>query len=345
VIKYQIVQDKKLQKQVKKDLMKTQTNIQKKRHLGHTDIEITPIGLGVMQFSGSSGFFRGIMPDIHQEQMNAIIKTALIGGINWFDTAEIYGRGRSERGLANGLKAAGVKDKEVVIGTKWFPLFRRASSIPKTIDDRIHFLDGYTIDLYMIHQPWGFSSPENEMGSMADLVKDGKICSVGVSNFNLPRMQSAQAALEKRGLPLAANQVQYSLLNRKIETNGVLDAARETGITIVAWSPLASGLLSGKFHKNPELLDQKPYFRRLMLRRGLERSRPTVNLLEEIAARHEATPGQVALNWLINFKGETVVAIPGASKLQQAEENAGAMKFRLSDEELSRLDKATRDFR
>ena len=324
--------------------MKTQTNIQK-RHLGHTDIEITPIGLGVMQFSGSSGFFRGIMPDLPAEQMNAVIKTALNGGINWFDTAEIYGHGRSERGLANGLKAAGVKDGEVVIGTKWFPIFRSASNIPQTIDDRIHFLDGYTIDLYMIHQPWGFSSPETEMAAMADLVKAGKIRSVGVSNFNLEGMQRAQAALEKRGLPLAVNQVQYSLLNRKIETNGVLDAARETGITIVAWSPLASGLLSGKFHKNPEPLDQTPYFRRLMLRRRLERSRPTVNLLEEIAARYEVTPGQVALNWLINFQGETVVAIPGASKVQQAEENAGAMKFRLSDEELTRLDKLTRDFR
>ncbi len=324
--------------------MKTQTNIQK-RHLGHTDIEITPIGLGVMQFSGSSGFFRGIMPDLPAEQMNAVIKTALNGGINWFDTAEIYGHGRSERGLANGLKAAGVKDGEVVIGTKWFPIFRSASNIPQTIDDRIHFLDGYTIDLYMIHQPWGFSSPETEMAAMADLVKAGKIRSVGVSNFNLEGMQRAQAALEKRGLPLAVNQVQYSLLNRKIETNGVLDAARETGVTIVAWSPLASGLLSGKFHKNHELLDQTPYFRRLMLRRRLERSRPTVNLLEEIAARYEVTPGQVALNWLINFQGETVVAIPGASKVQQAEENAGAMKFRLSDEELTRLDKLTRDFR
>jgi aryl-alcohol dehydrogenase-like predicted oxidoreductase len=325
-------------------LMKIKINIQK-RHLGHTDIEITPIGLGVMQFSGSSGFFRGIMPDLPPEKMNAIIKTALNGGINWFDTAEIYGRGRSERGLANGLKAAGVQDGEVIIGTKWFPIFRSASNIPQTIDDRIHFLDGYTIDLYMIHQPYGFSSPETEMDAMADLVKAGKIRSVGVSNFNLARMQRAQAALEKRGLPLAVNQVQYSLLNRKIETNGVLDAARETGITIVAWSPLASGLLSGKFHKNPELLDQTPYFRRLMLRRRLERSRPTVNLLEEIAARYEVTPSQVALNWLINYQGETVVAIPGASKVQQAEENAGAMKFRLSDEELTRLDKLTRAFR
>jgi len=266
--------------------MKIKINIQK-RHLGHTDIEITPIGLGVMQFSGSRGFFRGIMPELSQEQMNAVIKTALNGSINWFDTAEIYGRGRSEQGLANGLKAAGAQDDEVVIGTKWFPIFRRASNIPQTIDDRIHFLDGYTIDLYMIHQPWGFSSPETEMDAMADLVKAEKIRSVGVSNFNLRHMQRAQAALEKRGLPLAVNQVQYSLLNRKIETNGVLDAARETGITIVAWSPLASGLLSGKFHKNPELLDQTPYLRRLMLRQRLERSRPTVNLLEEIAARYE----------------------------------------------------------
>ncbi len=285
------------------------------------------------------------MPDLSQEQMNAIIEAALDGGINWFDTAEMYGRGRSERGLAKALKTAGKQDDEVVVATKWSPIFRTAGNIPRTIDDRIHFLGGYTVDLYMVHQPWGFSSPEAEMDAMADLVEAGKIRSVGVSNFNADQMQRAHAALEKRGLPLAVNQVQYNLLHRKIETNGVLDAAKQLGVTIVAWSPLASGLLTGKFHKNPEMLNQRPFGRRMMLRRRIERSRPLIEGLQDIALKHGASPTQVALSWLVNFQGETVVAIPGASTAHHAEQSAATMKFRLSEVEMARLDELTRSFR
>ena len=316
----------------------------KKRSLGRTGIEVTPIGLGVMQFSGGQGVFGMMFPDLPQEKKNAIVKAALEGGINWFDTAEVYGRGRSERGLADALKAAAKQDDEVVVATKWFPLFRTASNIPRTIHDRVHYLDGYTIDLYMVHQPWGFSSQETEMEAMADLVEEGLIRSIGVSNFNLEQMQRAHATLEKRGLPLAVNQVQYSLLNRKIETNGLMEVAKELGVTIVAYSPLAKGMLSGKYHKQPQLIEDAPFIRKRMLQRNLERARHLVKELEETADRYDATPAQVALNWLINFRGETVVAIPGATKVEQAEQNAGAMNFKLSDEELARLDELSRKF-
>ena len=317
----------------------------KKRRLGHTDMAITPIGLGVMQFSGDKGIYKMVFKDISQEQMNTIVKAALEGGINWFDTAELYGSGRSEQGLANALKAAGVRDDEVIIATKWFPILRTAANIPRTIGDRLRFLDGYSIDLYMVHQPWGFSSPEDVMDAMADLVRAGKIRSVGVSNFSAQQMRRAHAALEKRGLPLAVNQVQYSLLHREIETNGVLQAAKELGVTIVAWAPLASGILTGKFHKDPERFNQTPFGRRMRLRRQIERSRPLIEALEEVAAKHDATPAQVALNWLVNFQGETVVAIPGASKVGQAADNAAAMNFRLSEAEMARLDELSRAYR
>ncbi|MCJ7567702.1 MAG: aldo/keto reductase [Anaerolineales bacterium] len=317
----------------------------KKRRLGQTEIEITPIGLGVMQFAGGHGVFGMMFPEISQEKMNGIIKTALDGGINWFDTAEIYGRGRSERGLSNGLRAAEKKDDEVIVATKWFPMFRTARNIPRTISDRLHFLNGYSIDLYMVHQPWGFSPPEAEMEAMADLVEKGKVRAIGVSNFNVEHMRRAHRALQKRGLPLAVNQVQYSLLHRKVETNGVLAAAKELGVTITAWAPLASGLLTGKFHKDPEILNQTPFGRRMQLRREIERSRPLVQALEEIANEHDATPAQIALNWLIHFQGEAVVAIPGASKVRQAEESAGVMNFKLSNEAMARLDELSREFR
>lgn len=315
-----------------------------KRPLGQTGYQVTPIGLGVMQFSGGSGVFKFVFPDLSQAEMTAIIKAALDGGINWFDSAEMYGRGKSEQGLARALEELGKGDDEVIIGTKWFPIFRTANNIPKTIEDRLRFLDGYTIDLYMIHQPWGFSSPEKEMDVMADLVDQGKIRSVGVSNFNLDQMTRAHKALEKRGLSLAVNQVQYSLLHRKIESDGVLEAAKDMGITIVAWSPLARGVLSGKFH-NPEVYDQLPIGRKMMMGGKIKESTKVVAELTHIAEKYEVTPAQVALNWLVNFHGETVVAIPGASKVYQAEESAGAMQFQLTDEELAKLDELSREFR
>jgi aryl-alcohol dehydrogenase-like predicted oxidoreductase len=319
------------------------TNIQL-RSLGQTGIQVTPIGLGVMQFSGGSGVFKMVFPDLTQAQMTAIVKTALDGGINWFDTAEMYGQGKSEHGLASALQELGVQDDEVNIGTKWFPIFRTASNIPRSIDDRLRYLDGYKIDLYMVHQPWGFSSPEAEMNAMADLVENGKIRSVGVSNFNLDQMTRAHKSLEKRGLPLAVNQVQYSLLHRNIESDGVLAAAKDLGISIVAWSPLARGILSGKFHNDPETYNKLPVGRKMMMRGKISESTAIVAELTRIGQKYEVTPAQVALNWLINFHGETVLAIPGASKIYQAEESAGAMQFSLSDEELAKLDQLSRKF-
>jgi len=317
-------------------------NIQKRR-LGETDIEITPIGLGVMQFSRGGGLFGMLFPVLSQEEKNAIIKAALDGSINWFDTAELYGFGQSEQGLAAGLKAAGVNNGEVIIENKWFPILKTARNIPKTIDDRLRYLDGYSIDVYLVHQPWGFSSPEAEMDEMADLVEAGKIRSVGISNFGANRMRRAHAELKKRRLPLVVNQMEYSLLDRSLETNGVLETAKELGITIVAYTPLGYGLLTGKYHKNPDLFKQTP--RGSMLKRKFEQSRPIVEALEEIGKKYDATAGQVALNWVIHFQGESVVTIPGASKAEHARQSAGAMNFKLTGDELARLDELSKEFK
>lgn len=192
------------------------------RPLGKTNILVTPIGLGVMELAGGGGLLGRMFPIIPQDEKNAIIKAALDGGINWFDTAEMYGGGVSEQSLATGLKAAGKSDEDVVIATKWRPFFRTAGNIPRSIDTRLRCLGGYSIGNYMIHNPHSFSSPEAEMNAMADLVEEGKIRSVGVSNFNPALMQQAYAALEKRGLPLAVNQMPYSLLQREIERKSVV---------------------------------------------------------------------------------------------------------------------------
>ena len=314
------------------------------RSLGETGIQVTPIGLGVMELSGGGGLLGRAFPVIPQAEKNAIIQAALDGGINWFDTAEIYGAGVSESSLAAGLKAAGKQPGDVVIATKWFPLFRTAGNIPQTIEDRLHYLDSFPIDLYYIHNPASFSSPEAEMNAMADLVEAGKIRSVGVSNFSAAYMRRAHAALQKRGLPLATNQMRYSLLDRSIETNGVLAAARDLGVTITAYTPLGSGLLTGKYHQNPELLKSKSFIWRRRMQRQLEDSRPLVAALEEIGKKYQATAAQVALNWVIWANGEMVVTIPGATKPKQAVDNAGAMGFRLSEAEMVRLDELSRAF-
>ena len=315
------------------------------RRLGQTDIEITPIGLGAWQFSEAQSFHRLFWSKIEPPETNEIVRAALDGGINWFDTAESYGSGRSERGLARALSAAGRTNGDIVVATKWQPILRTAGSIRTTIERRSSNLSPFSIDLHQIHNPASFSSVESEMNAMADLVEAGKIRAVGVSNFSTAQMRRAHTALARRGLPLASNQVKYSLLDRRIERNGVLDTARELGVTIIAYSPLEMGLLSGKFHQDPDLLRRRPIGRRLQLRRKVERSRPLVAALEEIAAAHGVGVSQVALNWLVNFHDDAVVAIPGASKPAQARESAGALTFTLTVEEMERIDQVTRQFR
>jgi aryl-alcohol dehydrogenase-like predicted oxidoreductase len=324
--------------------MSPQLTLQK-RPLGKTGILVTPVGLGMMEFSGGGSLLGLAFPPIPQADKNAIVKAGLDGGINWFDTAEMYGGGVSERSLATALRAASMPDGEVVVATKWSPILRTARSIGRTIDARLRFLEGYSIGLYMVHQPHGLSSPEAEMDAMADLVAAGKIRSVGVSNFSAERMRRAHAALQRRGIPLAANQVRYSLLHREIETDGILDTARELGVTIIAYTPLGSGALSGKYQDDPASLRRLTAGRRWLVGRDLARSRAVVPALRDIAEQHGVTAAQVALNWLIHAQGEIVVTIPGVTKIHQAQESAGAMGFRLTEEELAQLNRLTQDFR
>ncbi len=317
------------------------------RSLGKSDLMITPIGLGCWQFSKQQNMAGKFWPTIENNTINSIVKTSLEGGINWFDTAEVYGNGASERALSDALTALGKKPGEIMLATKWWPMFRTASNIVKTIDQRVDALAPYPIDLYQVHQPWGFSNEKAEMDAMARLVKENKIKYVGVSNFSASQMRSAWEALQKHGIHLISNQVRYSLLDRKIESNGILQTAKELGISIIAYSPLAQGLVTGKFHDNPQLLKNigmRKYTTQFKPS-GLEKSKPVIKCVQELALKYEVSPSQIALNWLINFHGETVVAIPGATKESHAKENTGAMTFTLSTDDLALLDKKSSIFR
>jgi len=316
-----------------------------KRRLGKSEIQLTPIGLGTWQFSKGQGMAGSFWSALDDETTTGVVKAALDGGIDWFDTAQVYGNGNSERGLAAALKALGVKPGSVRIATKWWPMLRTAGNIPKTIGQRLECLSPYPIDLYQIHQPLSLSSVEKQIEAMGDLVKDGKVASVGVSNFSARAMERAHAALARKGLPLVSNQVKISLLDRSIERNGVLETAQRLGITLIAYSPLAQGVLTGRFHDDPGSMQSVTRARRLVgsiKRSTLERTRPLVDELKTIGAAHQATASQIALNWVVSFWGDTVVAIPGASKPKQATEAAGAMSFELTREELDRLDRLSR---
>jgi len=317
------------------------------RSLGKSDLMITPIGLGCWQFSKQKNMAGKFWPDMEDDLIKQMVKISLEGGINWFDTAEVYGNGASEKALAASLTDIGKKPGEIIIATKWWPMLRFASNILKTIDQRIKALAPYPIDLYQVHQPWGFSNEKAEMEAMAKLVKEHKIRYVGVSNFSAAQMRSAWEVLQKQGIQLVSNQVRYNLLDRKIESNGIMKTAKELGITIIAYSPLAQGLVTGKFHDNPDLL------KNIGMRKysapfkpaGLEKSRPLVKTIQELAIKYGVSSSQIALNWLINFHGETVVAIPGATKESHAKENSGAMTFSLTDDDLSLLDKKSTIFK
>jgi aryl-alcohol dehydrogenase-like predicted oxidoreductase len=330
----------------RKITMKMETKIAL-RNLGKSGVQITPIGLGCWQFSKQGNMAGKFWPSLDDELIRDVVRISLEGGINWFDTAEVYGNGMSEKVLAKSLVSLGKRPGDVVVASKWWPMFRTASNIPKTIDERIEALTPFPIDLYQVHQPWGFSSEVEEMKAMAALVTAQKIRLVGVSNFSAKKMRSAWETLQKSGINLVSNQVQYSLLNRKIETNGVLETAKELGITIIAYSPLAQGLVTGKFHDNPALLNNIG-FRKYASRfkpKGLERSRPVADLVKQLALKYGVTPSQVALNWLIHFSGETVVAIPGATKATHAGENTGAMKFMLSPDDMHSLDEISKGYK
>jgi len=318
------------------------------RRLGRSDLLVTPIGLGCWQFSKGKGLVGNYWATLDDTEIRAIIARGLEGGINWFDTAEAYGGGESERALSRALRELGKAPGEVIVATKWNPLLRRASSIGATIGVRLGNLAPYPIDLHQIHNPYSLSSIESQVRAMAGLVREKKVRYIGVSNYSRKQMERAERGLRGLGLPLVANQVRYSLLDRSIETDGVLESARDLGIAIIAYSPLAQGILSGAFHDDPGLVRRRPGFRKHMSAfkpKGLEKSRPVIEALRRVAPKYAATAAQVALNWLITFHGEAVVAIPGASRAGQVPDLTAAMFFRLSGEDLAELDRVSSPFK
>jgi aryl-alcohol dehydrogenase-like predicted oxidoreductase len=301
--------------------------------LGTTGIEIPEMGVGVWQWGDATVW--GYGKAYGEADIRAAFEASVAHGLDFFDTAELYGSGASERNLGRFIRESG---RTVLVASKFlpFPWRLRRGAVLGAAQASLRRLGLERIDLFQMHFPLPPIPIETWMDGLADAVDQRLIRAAGVSNCSLQQTRRAHAALARRGVPLASNQVRFSLLDRRPERSGLLATCQQLKVTLIAYSPLAQGLLTGKYSQhNPT--------------RGLRSSRlgaPSydriarlVALLREIGAGHGGkTPAQVALNWVI-CKG--AVPIPGAKTAKQAEENAGATGWRLTPEETAALDAAS----
>lgn len=268
------------------------------------------------------------------EDVRAAFEVSLAAGIRFVDTAEVYGSGRSERLLGQFLKET---DQPVLVATKYFPFPWRFTkkAVLRALKGSLERLKVESVDLYQVHQPYSLLPMDSLMEALAEGVKEGLTRTVGVSNYNQNQMLRAYSALARKNVPLGANQVTYSLLNRAIEKDGLLARCKELGVRVIAYSPIEKGMLTGKY--SPET--PPPGIRGRSYAGLLPKIGPLLKLMTEIGQEHGGkSKTQVALNWCI-CKG--TMPIPGAKNGAQAEENAGALGWRLTEEEVEKLDQAS----
>jgi len=307
--------------------------------LGHNGPDLPPLCIGTWAWGDK--LFWNYGSDYGSEQLQEAFKAAMEAGTTFFDTAEIYGFGLSEEFLGQFVQQTA---QPVQIATKYGPVPWRftAGFVSDALTASLKRLQTERVALYQVHWPFTFlMSQETLMNALADEVKRGRIEAVGVSNYSANQMRSAYDLLAARGVPLAVNQVRYSLLSRQIERQGILDTARELGVTILAYSPLAQGLLTGKYTVDSS---KSPSDGRRIDSRfsgdGLKKIAPVISLLRLLGEKHGHTPAQVALNWLI-AQGN-VIPIAGAKTAQQVIQNAGALGWRLSEDEVAQLEIVSR---
>ena len=268
------------------------------------------------------------------EEVRQAFQVSANEGIRFVDTAEIYGNGRSERLLGQFLKET---DQPILVATKFFPLPWRFTkgALPRALKGSLARIGVERVDLYQIHWPSPIMSTDRLMEGLAECVKSGMARTVGVSNFGQSRMLAAYSSLARHNIPLASNQVHYSLLSREVEKNGTLARCKELGIRLIAYSPIEKGLLSGKYSP-----DTPPPGSRAASYSGmLPKIAPLLKVMTEIGQDHGGkSNAQVALNWTI-CKG--ALPIPGAKHAEQAQQNAGALGWKLTDDEVAKLDETS----
>ncbi|HSO14303.1 MAG TPA: aldo/keto reductase [Anaerolineales bacterium] len=292
-------------------------------------LHVVEMGLGAWQWGDRLIWQYG--QGYSDKEVHDAFKVSVEEGIRFIDTAEVYGNGMSERLLGKFIQET---EQPVLIATKYFPFPWRflGTSIPRALKNSLERIGVDSVDLYQIHWPTPLLSVDRMMDGMIECAKIGMTRTVGVSNFNQTQMLAAYSALARQNIPLASNQVHYSLLNRKVEKNGLLARCRELGVRLISYSPLEKGLLTGKYNA----VNRPPGTRAGTYASLLPQIEPLIKLITTIGQDHGGkSNAQVALNWVI-CKG--TLPIPGAKNIKQARENAGALGWRLTEEEVAKLD-------
>lgn len=299
------------------------------------DVRLSTLGLGTWAWGDDRTWgMRTYDRSYSLDSMREALRVSVAAGVTLVDTAEVYGKGESERLLGTLLAEDPALRERVVVATKFFPapqkLFVRAALLT-SLRASLERLRLPWVHLYQLHGPVSLRGPEALADALAAAHGEGLTRAVGVSNYSEAEVRALHAALAKRGIPLATNQLEYSLLRTHPERVGLLRACRELGVVVLAYSPLGMGRLTGKYSaSNP------PPGGRNFANYPMEELEPVLRALRNLGARHGGkTPSQVALNWLL-CKG--VVPIPGAKSRSQAEQNAGALGWRLAPEEVAELD-------
>jgi len=302
--------------------------------LGKTREKISAVGLGTWQFGDAWG-----VKDYNLAKN--IIEKALEMGINLIDTAAVYGRGLSEEFIGKALKELNARE-EVFIATKLPGEFLNHGDVFKATERCLKRLQTDVIDLMQVHWPpaWHNYPTCEYMRALEKLVRLGKIRYIGVSNFPPELLESAQACLARE--EIVSNQVRYNVIEREAEKE-IIPYAEKHGQTILAWSPLAKGAVTGKYTPDnlPKFTDVRqgdPIFHPENFPQIYEN---VVKLIVEIAKKYGKTPAQVSLNWLV-MSSDTVVPIPGAKNPKQVEDNAQAVGWRLSYEDWRKIEEASR---
>ncbi|XP_038898042.1 uncharacterized oxidoreductase At1g06690, chloroplastic-like isoform X2 [Benincasa hispida] len=319
----------------------TLTSQEDKVKLGGSELKVSRLGIGAWAWGDNSYWNNFGWNDRMMKAAKAAFNASVDRGITFIDTAEVYGSSyalgaiSSETLLGRFIKEKKAVDPgvEVAVATKFAALpwrFGRQSVIC-ALKDSLSRLGLASVDLYQLHWP-GIWGNEGYIDGLGDAVEQGLVKAVGVSNYSEKRLREAHKKLKKRGIPLASNQVNYSLIYRLPEENGVKAACDELGITLIAYSPIAQGVLTGKYTPaNPPTGPRG----RIYTPEFLTKLQPLLNRIRNIGQNYNKTPTQVVLNWLI--AQENVVPIPGAKNAEQAIEFAGALGWRISNEEIYEL--------
>jgi aryl-alcohol dehydrogenase-like predicted oxidoreductase len=288
---------------------------------------LLPYGIGTWAWGDGMYWTLG-SNKIDEEDLFKAYQYCIDSGITLFDTAEVYSSGRSEKLLGRFTAESGLKPS---IATKFFPYpWRRSNAFRRALKKSLSRLGVQSIALYQMHWPRPGVSIETWMNLMADAAEDGLIQAVGVSNYDVEQTQRAHDALDKRGIKLASNQIPYNLIQRGNEFNGLIDLCERLDIKVIAYSPLAQGILTGKFGPN----NRMPFIRGFG-QSNIEKYQPLIDGLRTIGEAHQSTPAQVALNWTL-CKG--TIPIPGIKSLAQAKDNLQALSWKLTDSEVEQLD-------